>query len=174
VKTASGFDHTYQEFNDNGVATTVKVTNNDPDRGGALPLDANPFATAPLAPDAGPADDRLANALAADLAWMDAEIFAPRIWSTHADETLAATARTDIIMLTHGFGHDKVTGFQGGPGRGDVLMFAETDFADVGAVMKAARQVGGDVVITVDPHNDLVLRNITLANLSADDFRFFG
>jgi hypothetical protein len=53
-------------------------------------------------------------------------------------------------------------------------MFAEADFADAGAVLKAARQVGGDVMIRVDDANTLLLKNIALANLSADDFRFFG
>ena len=146
------------------------MSDHDVDQGGALPIDANPFATAPLA-TAGE-DDRLAASLEADLDWMNAEIFARRIWSTSADERLALGVGTDIVMLAHGFGHDTVTGFMGGAGRGDVLMFDSRDFCDAAAVLAAARQEGADVRITLDAHDSLVLRNLALASLSADDFRF--
>ena len=169
AKTATGFDHTYQEFNDDDTARTVKVNDHDVDQGGALPIDEDPFSTAPLM--AGE-DDRLAASLDADLAWMNAEIFARRIWSTSADERLTLGDGTDIVMLMQGFGHDTVTGFMGGAGRGDVLMFDSRDFRDAAAVLAAARQEGADVRITVDAHDSLVLRNLALASLSADDFRF--
>jgi hypothetical protein len=53
-------------------------------------------------------------------------------------------------------------------------MFDSRDFSDAASVLAAARQDGADVRITLDAHDSLVLRNVALASLCADDFRFMA
>jgi alcohol dehydrogenase class IV len=45
-------------------------------------------------------------------------------------------------------------------------------FANFAAVQAASHQVGTDVHIDHDAANGIVLTNVALANLGADDFRF--
>jgi hypothetical protein len=44
--------------------------------------------------------------------------------------------------------------------------------ASFSAVQAASAQVGSDVEITVDPATRILLQNVTLANLDANDFAF--
>jgi hypothetical protein len=51
-------------------------------------------------------------------------------------------------------------------------VFRKSAFADARAVLNAAEQDEQDVVIVLDNHNTLTLKQTALTSLSADDFRF--
>jgi hypothetical protein len=90
--------------------------------------------------------------------------------SMDADETLVGTSGVDVFLFESGFGHDTVAGFA--PGSGDILVFRKASFTDIEALLDAAVQKGPDVVITLDDHNSLTLKQTDRASLGADDFRF--
>jgi Ca2+-binding RTX toxin-like protein len=85
---------------------------------------------------------------------------------------LAGGAGNDAFVFRPGFGMDAVADFTAGAGTDDVLEFANTLFSDFEAVLAEASQVGSDTVIAFDAANALTLKNVTLANLHADDVRF--
>jgi hypothetical protein len=91
--------------------------------------------------------------------------------SSTDSETLEATSKRDAFLFERYFGHDTVTGFQA-QGNRDVIIFSKTVFADFASVMSAAKQRETDVLIEVNNENSLVLKNVMLASLQADDFRF--
>ncbi|MCA1492218.1 hypothetical protein I6F11_14935 [Ensifer sp. NBAIM29] len=88
------------------------------------------------------------------------------------DDTLTGGAGNDVFVFKPNFGLDTITDFKAGSGAGDVLEFANTLFTDFEAVLAAASQVGSDTVIAFDAANTVTLKNVTLANLHADDVRF--
>jgi len=54
-----------------------------------------------------------------------------------------------------------------------VVTLIDTDaFADFASVLAAATQIGDDTLITADANNSILLKNIAVANLHQDDFRF--
>ncbi|WFU51539.1 calcium-binding protein [Sinorhizobium terangae] len=88
------------------------------------------------------------------------------------DDTLTGGAGNDAFVFRPGFGLDTITDFKAGSGAGDVLEFQNTLFANFESVLAAAAQAGSDTVITFDAANTITLKNVTLANLHADDVRF--
>jgi hypothetical protein len=92
--------------------------------------------------------------------------------SMAADENLLASDHKDVFTFNHGFGHDTISGFEAGPGFIDVIELKTSALADIKAVYGAAKQVGSDVVITVDSGDSITLKNVKVANLTWDDFRF--
>jgi Ca2+-binding RTX toxin-like protein len=88
------------------------------------------------------------------------------------DDLLAGGAGNDTFVFGAGFGHDTVADFVAGAASGDVLEFHDGLFADSSAVLAAATQSGSDTIITIDAATSIILQNVTLANLSQDDFRF--
>ena len=88
------------------------------------------------------------------------------------DDILSGGSGDDLFVFTPGFGHDIINDFQAGVGTEDVIEFNQALFADYAAVLAAAVEVSGDTVITFDASNSLVLKNVLLANLHADDFQF--
>ncbi|MBB4000629.1 calcium-binding protein [Aureimonas pseudogalii] len=81
-------------------------------------------------------------------------------------------AGNDTFAFDPDFGKDVVTDFVAGAGSVDVIQFDSSVFATYAAVAAAATQVGSDTLITVDAANTLTLKNVALASLHADDFRF--
>jgi hypothetical protein len=59
-----------------------------------------------------------------------------------------------------------------GASANDVIEFDSGIFANYAGLQSAMQQAGSDVQITVDVANNVLLKNIVLANLTQDDFRF--
>lgn len=90
-----------------------------------------------------------------------------------SDNRLIGNGGNDVFVFkaTH-FGKDTITDFVAGAGTDDLIEFDDAVFADLSAVLAAATQVGADTVITYDADNTITLKNVTMSNLHADDFRF--
>jgi Ca2+-binding RTX toxin-like protein len=93
--------------------------------------------------------------------------------SSTDSEVIAGTSKRDAFLFLQYFGHDTVTGFKT-TGNADVIIFSKSVFTDFTSVMASAAQVGEDVLIEADDEHSLVLKNVALANLQADDFRFMA
>jgi hypothetical protein len=74
----------------------------------------------------------------------------------------------DVFVFAGAFGHDMVVDLSGE----DVIRLDHAEFADFGAVLSHASQVGGDVVITLDAANSITLLGVQLVDLKANDFVF--
>ncbi|MGX1788181.1 calcium-binding protein [Bosea sp. NPDC055332] len=88
------------------------------------------------------------------------------------DNRLTGGSGSDVFVFASGFGKDTITDFVAGSGATDVIQIDDAVFADLSAVLAAATQVGADTVITYDANNMITLKNVTKANLHADDFQF--
>ncbi|KOF18491.1 hypothetical protein AC244_14110 [Ensifer adhaerens] len=88
------------------------------------------------------------------------------------NDTLTGASGNDTFVFKPGFGKDTITDFTAGAASDDVIEFGNTVFANFEAVLAAASQVGVDTLITHDANNTITLKNIAMANLHADDFRF--
>ncbi|AUX78428.1 calcium-binding protein [Sinorhizobium fredii] len=97
---------------------------------------------------------------------------ADTLFGDSGNDTLAGGSGSDAFVFKPGFGKDTITDFQAGAATDDVLQFDGSLFVDFEAVLAAASQVGSDTVITFDVANAITLKNVTLANLNADDVRF--
>ncbi len=85
--------------------------------------------------------------------------------------TFEATNKDDAFLFERYFGHATVTGFDPKSGK-DIIVFNKSVFADFASIMASAKQSGADVRIDANSENSLVLKNVMLASLQADDFRF--
>jgi Ca2+-binding RTX toxin-like protein len=88
------------------------------------------------------------------------------------DDTMNGGTGNDAFVFNLGFGNDTITAFGDAAANQDVIDFSSAIFANFAAVQAASHQVGSDVHIDVDGSNSIVLTNVLLANLGADDFRF--
>src|SRR5262249_38914533 len=88
------------------------------------------------------------------------------------DDILDGGGGNDSFVFNAGFGHDTITAFGDTGTNQDVLDFSTAIFANFAAVQAASHQVGSDVHIDVNALSSVVLANVSLANLGADDFRF--
>jgi Ca2+-binding RTX toxin-like protein len=71
-------------------------------------------------------------------------------------------------------GFDIITDFTPFAGTSqDLLSFSTGVFSNFAAVQAAMRQVGNDTFIGIDAFNGIVLRNVSMSNLTSDDFTFF-
>ncbi|TWB46390.1 Ca2+-binding RTX toxin-like protein [Rhizobium sp. ERR 922] len=90
------------------------------------------------------------------------------------NDTLNGLAGDDAFVFKANFGRDTITDFTAGATTVDVLHFEDNLFVDFQSAMAAAAQVGNDTVITVDSNNSVTLKNVKLATLHEDDFRFIA
>jgi Ca2+-binding RTX toxin-like protein len=97
---------------------------------------------------------------------------APITMAVANDDVFDGTASDDTFVFSSNFGHDTIIDFVAGEGTDDVIDVSTDVFADFAAVLAAATQVGDDALITHDTSNSILLKNIALANLHQDDFRF--
>jgi Ca2+-binding RTX toxin-like protein len=85
------------------------------------------------------------------------------------NDTLTGGGDSNTFVFGAGFGQDAITDFIPGT---NVVKFDRAVFAGFAAVMAAAAQVGGDVVIDAGADGTLTLTGVTLAALTAADFAF--
>ncbi|CAN7623273.1 M10 family metallopeptidase C-terminal domain-containing protein [Bosea sp. LjRoot9] len=88
------------------------------------------------------------------------------------NDTLTGGTESDSFIFVSGFGKDTITDFVAGAGSVDVIEFDDAVFANLSSVLAAASQVGADTLITYDANTTITLKNVTMSNLHADDFRF--
>lgn len=102
-----------------------------------------------------------------------------RLDGGYGDDVLIGGAGNDVLIGGMGddtfvfaanFGKDTILDFN--KLGNDTIEFGEGLFTDFDAFLAAADQVGGDVVVTLDPDNVLTLAATSLADLQQDDFRF--
>jgi VCBS repeat-containing protein len=95
---------------------------------------------------------------------------ADELRSTAADETFFGGRSGDTFIFDLSFGHDRITDFQAGSKRHDIITTdAFTSFDDV---LQHSKQVGTDTIITHDDANSITLSNVLLSQLRAADFSF--
>jgi Ca2+-binding RTX toxin-like protein len=82
-----------------------------------------------------------------------------------ADTFIFHASANNVIDI----GHDDVMDFTAGQ---DHILIDHTILADYAAVQSHMQQVGNDVVITVDADNSVTLHNVSVGNLSMNDFLF--
>jgi hypothetical protein len=73
-----------------------------------------------------------------------------------------------LAFLQPAFGQDVVAGF----GSSDTIQFSATDFANFTALHGAMTQSGANTVIKLDATDMVTLQNVTMANLTAAQFKF--
>ena len=88
------------------------------------------------------------------------------------NDTLAGGSGADTHVFTGAFGQDTVTDFYAAAGVSDMIRFSTDVFADFAAVMAAASDTAGGVVITASGGRSVTLTGVSKAQLSADDFQF--
>lgn len=81
---------------------------------------------------------------------------------------LGGAISSDIFEFDPGFGHDIIVDFD----KGDIIQFSGGIFADFDALISAAKQIGNDVIITVDQDNSISILGVKLADFSVDHFVF--
>jgi len=93
------------------------------------------------------------------------------------DDFLEGGPGNDVFVFGPGFGHDFVYDFAASGGKHDFIQFEAGTFANFADVINlddgdGAKQVGSDVVITLDADNIITLRNVQLGSLTESDFLF--
>jgi Ca2+-binding RTX toxin-like protein len=89
------------------------------------------------------------------------------------NDTLIGGDGNDTFVFASGSGKDTITDFQSGLGNGDVIEFDKiSGFANYGQVMATAAQFGPDVMIAIGTNDSIMLHNIMISTLVADDFIF--
>src|SRR5262249_13986554 len=87
------------------------------------------------------------------------------------DDIMNGGAGADNFVFDANFGHDTITAFGDSGNDQDTIDFSTSVLANFAAVQAASHQVGTDVHIDV-AGSSLLLTNVVLANLGADDFSF--
>ncbi|MEP3048836.1 MAG: Ig-like domain-containing protein [Roseibium sp.] len=112
-------------------------------------------------------------AMTSGVAASDLNIGTDPLYGAAGDDTLIGGSGSDTFVFRSGdTGNVIVTDFSAGASTDDLLQFETTMFADMAAVLAAATDVGGDVVITVDVNTSVKLLGVTMSNLDQDDFQF--
>ncbi|SFK46220.1 FG-GAP repeat-containing protein [Pseudovibrio ascidiaceicola] len=94
-------------------------------------------------------------------------------YASTANETQPEMAENETFDFSQsGFGQATLVDFEVGEGSNDVIEFDQAMFSDFDAVIAAASENGADTVITLDADNSVTLKNVSLADLHADDFQF--
>jgi glucose/arabinose dehydrogenase len=88
-----------------------------------------------------------------------------------ADKLIGGEGR-DHFVFAAGSGIDTIRDFEVGAGAGDVIEFRSGQFDSFEDVLASANDVNGNVVITIDADNRIILRGVLEAELHQDDFFF--
>ena len=87
-------------------------------------------------------------------------------------DKLYGGAGADTFAFHPGFGQETLYAFTASGAKHDTVQFDKSVFADWAHLLGATRQVGGDLLITLDPADRLLLKNVSLASFTAADARF--
>ena len=87
------------------------------------------------------------------------------LYGGKGNDTLTGGAGADTFVIGKGDGNDVITDFQAGDG-GDALRLQNHGFADFWSVRAASVQVGADLRITLSDGATLLLRNVSLDDLT--------
>ncbi|MCF6370695.1 M10 family metallopeptidase [Rhizobium halophilum] len=93
-----------------------------------------------------------------------------RLYGQIGNDLLVGGLGSDVFYFERGFGLDVIHDFS--VSTDDVIQFASDIFADYTAMLEAALQQGADVLISYNASNALTVKDLSLASLHADDFRF--
>ncbi|WNZ53668.1 hypothetical protein QT397_01280 (plasmid) [Microbulbifer sp. MKSA007] len=94
-------------------------------------------------------------------------------YTSTANETQPEMTDNETFDFSQsGFGQATLVDFEVGEGSNDVIEFDQAVFADFDEVIAATSTNGADTVITLDADNSVTLKNVSLADLHADDFQF--
>jgi predicted extracellular nuclease/2',3'-cyclic-nucleotide 2'-phosphodiesterase (5'-nucleotidase family) len=115
--------------------------------------------------EGGFGNDRLDGAAGSDA--LDGGFGSDRLDGGTGNDKLTGFLGDDVFAFRAGFGHDVVTDFNR---FNDVIEFHDGLFGSFHAVLAASEQIGNDTVITLDASNLLVLEDVQLRQLSANDF----
>ncbi|MGY3496334.1 calcium-binding protein [Bradyrhizobium sp. USDA 4502] len=83
------------------------------------------------------------------------------------NDVMSGGAGNDTFVFRAGLGQDTVTDFT--PGQ-DALQFRDGLFADAASALASATASGSDTLITIDPDDSVLLKNVNVASLSQGDF----
>lgn len=89
------------------------------------------------------------------------------------NDDLHGNSGGDSFVFNRNFGDDVIHDFRAGPLRDDVIRIESAVVGSFEAVMAAAAQVGGDVVIGLETGDSLTLKGVSIWALTSDDFVFF-
>ncbi len=78
----------------------------------------------------------------------------------------------DLFVFLAGFGTDRIIDFRAGAGSPDRILFRDTEASDFTDVLSLASNVGNSVHISFGNGDKLILKNLSVADLHADDFLF--
>jgi serralysin len=90
------------------------------------------------------------------------------------DDRLHGGTGNDIFAFGRDSGRDVISDFVAGKGAGDMMDLSAfgTAFDSFAEILAAARDVGGDAVISLDAATSITLTKVSIASLAADDFLF--
>lgn len=88
------------------------------------------------------------------------------------NDSLLGGLGNDTFVFGPGFGNDRIAGFVAGPGTEDVIDVRALGYGSLSEILADAAQSGTHVVIRYDAANSIVLLNVNIGQLSADDFLF--
>ena len=89
------------------------------------------------------------------------------------NDVLTGGKGRDTFVFESGSGHDIITDFQGGPGKGDVISFTSGQFSNFKNVLAhAENNANGDAVITIDANTTITLTGFGVEDLHKSDFLF--
>ena len=87
-------------------------------------------------------------------------------------DSLFGGVGADTFAFHAGFGQETLGAFTASSTRHDTLLFDKTVFADWAHLLGATKQVGSDLVITLDPIDSLVIKNVALTTFASNDAKF--
>ncbi|WP_316862479.1 calcium-binding protein [uncultured Cohaesibacter sp.] len=89
------------------------------------------------------------------------------------DDYLYGDAGNDTFVFADGDGNDSIEDFIAGAGTDDVIDLSNVvSLSDYASVLAVAADQGSDVLLTIDADNSILLRDVSVADLHQDDFRF--
>jgi Ca2+-binding RTX toxin-like protein len=94
------------------------------------------------------------------------------LFGNAGDDTLSGGAGRDVFAFGLGDGRDTIRDFVAAGAERDVIAFNSGVLTSFAAVQAASTQEGADVRITISPTSGLLLQNVSLASLTADNFTF--
>ena len=86
--------------------------------------------------------------------------------------SVTATGTNDTFVFQPSFGHDTITGYVASGAGADTINVDHTEFADWAHLLAGATQSGGDVLLTANANDSILLKNTTLASLQQSQFHF--